>query len=106
MNAIELKLNAQQRGAFIIAEGKERFAEMAVGISGKNLVVYHTEVSEKLRGQGIASRLVAEMVDFARDRGLMVVPLCPYVHAYFERRPDQYADIWNKQWHRSKLVES
>lgn len=106
MNAIQLKLNAEQRGAFVIDEGKQRLAEMAVGISGKNLVVYHTEVNEKLRGQGVASQLLSEMVAYARKQNLKVVPLCPYVHAQFERHPDQYADIWNRNWHRSKLIES
>lgn len=103
MSPIELKLNAGQRGAFIIEEGNERLAEMVVGFSGNNLVVYHTEVHEKLRGQGIASKLLVEMVAYARKQNLKVVPLCPYVHGQFERHPDQYADIWNKDWHRSKL---
>ena len=106
MNTIQLKLNAAQRGAFVIEDGKERLAEMAVGISGKNLVVYHTEVSEKLRGKGIASQLLSEMATYARRENLKVVPLCPYVHAQFERHADQYADIWNKEWHRSKLLEN
>lgn len=104
MNAIELKLNADQRGAFVIEEGKERLAEMAIGILDNNLVVYHTEVNEKLRGKGVAATLLAEMVAYARKRNLKVVPLCPYVHGQFERHPEQFADIWNKGWHRSKMA--
>jgi len=100
MSDIQLKLNEQQRGAFFIDAGGERLAEMAVAVTGGNLVVYHTEVSEKLKGQGIGSRLLTEMVDYARKNNLKVVPLCPFVHAQFKRHAEDYADIWNKNWHQ------
>lgn len=100
MNTITLKLNDQGRGAFVIEEADERLAEMAVGISGNNLIVYHTEVSEKLKGQGIGTKLLDEMVNYARNNNLKVVPLCPFVHAQFKRHTEKYADIWNKSWHQ------
>jgi uncharacterized protein len=99
MNAIELKLNAQKKGSFVIDDNDTRLAEMAIGIIGENLVVYHTEVADKLKGQGVAPKLLTEMVDYARTNKLKVVPLCPYVHAQFKRHPDQYADVWNRNWH-------
>jgi predicted GNAT family acetyltransferase len=100
MNPIELKLNDQKRGAFVIEEGSEKIAEMAVAVIGGNLVVYHTEVSDKLKGQGVASKLLSEMVEYAQKNSLKVVPLCPYVLAQFKRHPDQYTDIWNQHWHQ------
>lgn len=95
---ITLKLDAHQKGAFVIEDGDERLAEMAIAISEGNLIVYHTEVTEKLKGQGIGSKLLAEMVSYARKNSLKVVPLCPYVHAQFKKRPDQYEHIWNRHW--------
>lgn len=100
MNAIELKLNEHHKGAFVIEEGNERLAEMAIAVSGENLIVYHTEVSEKLRGQGIAAKLLENMVEYARKNKLKVVALCPYVLAQFKRHPEQYNDIWNQNWHQ------
>ena len=99
MNAIELKLDANDRGAFVIDEGEKRLAEMAIGLSGENLIVYHTQVSDELKGQGVASRLLEAMVDYARSKSMKVVPLCPYVHAQFKRHPEKYSDIWNQKWH-------
>ena len=96
---IELKLNDNGRGAFVIEENKEQVAEMAIGISGPNLTVYHTEVSERLKGQGIASQLLTEMVGYARKNKLKVIPLCSYVHAQFKRHENEYQDVWNKDWH-------
>lgn len=98
MNAIELKLNEQHRGAFVIEDGDERLAEMVVAILGHRLVVYHTEVSEKLRGQGVAAKLLETMVAHARTNNLKVVALCPYVHAQFKRHPELYQDIWDQHW--------
>jgi predicted GNAT family acetyltransferase len=98
MNTIQLKLNDQKRGAFLIEEGDERLAEMVVAIMDHRLVVYHTEVSEKLRGEGIAAKLLEEMVKYARSNQLKVVPLCPYVLAQFKRHPDQYKDVWEQNW--------
>jgi uncharacterized protein len=44
--------------------------------------------------------LLSTMVDYAREHKLKVIALCPYVHAQFERHPDKYSDIWNKNWHK------
>jgi predicted GNAT family acetyltransferase len=99
MNDIQLKLDPNGKGAFVIDDNNERVAEMAIGIAGGNLTVYHTEVSEKLKGQGIATKLLETMVAYARANKLKVIALCPYVHAQFKRHPEQYADIWNQSWH-------
>ena len=102
MHTIQLQLNDQGRGSFFIREGDEQLAEMVISIHKGNLTVFHTEVSDKLRGQGIAGQLLKNMVQHAREHQLKVIALCPYVHAEFERHPDQYADIWNKDWHHTK----
>ena len=60
-------------------------------------VIVHTEVPPALEGKGIAGKLVATALDFARAAHLRVIPLCPYVHAQFRRHPDDYNDIWNKE---------
>jgi len=99
MEEIKLKLNDLGRGAFVIEEGNERLAEMDLGIAGNNLTVYHTEVSEKLKGKGVAAQLLSKMVEYAREHQLKVIPLCAYVQAQFKRHPEQYQDIWNRTWH-------
>lgn len=103
MNEIQLRLNDAGRGAFVIEEDGVRVAEMEISITADDLIVYHTEVAEKLKGQGVATKLLAAMVDHARKHNLRVVPLCPYVHAQFKRHPEQYTDVWNKEWHAAKL---
>ena len=100
MKEIELKLEPNGKGAFVLEDGDKRVAEMAIGITGNNLTVFHTEVSELLKGQGVAAKLLAVMVAYAREHKLKVIALCPYVSAQFKRHPEQYADIWNQHWHK------
>jgi predicted GNAT family acetyltransferase len=52
----------------------------------------HTEVDPETRLRGLGSALVAAALDDARERGLRVVPLCPFVDAYVRRHPE-YADL-------------
>src|SRR5688572_539670 len=100
MRELELRLEANGKGAFVIEAEGERVAEMAIGIADGHLTVYHTEVSEKLKGHGVASNLLSTMVEYARAHQLKVIALCPYVHAQFKRHPEQYGDIWNQNWHQ------
>ncbi len=58
-----------------------------------NAVMFtHTEVPEKLEGQGVGSTLVRGALDDVRAQGLQVVPLCPFVAAFI-RRHREYMDL-------------
>jgi uncharacterized protein len=48
----------------------------------------HTEVEESCAGRGYGSRLAAAALDAARQEGLDVVPLCPFIAHYIERHPE------------------
>ena len=100
MNDIRLRLNEAGRGAFFLEENGETLAEMEISVTNGKLTVYHTEVAEKLKGQGVAGKLLSTMASYAREKDLKVIPLCPYVLAQFNRHPDKYADLWKKDWHK------
>ena len=59
---------------------------------GKVVAFLHTEVEPSLERRGLGSKLVAGALDDARERGLRVVPLCPFVEAYVHRHPG-YAEL-------------
>ena len=52
------------------------------------ILLIHTEVPAALSGQGIASRLAHEALEYARAHNARVVPACPFVRAYIERHPE------------------
>ena len=51
--------------------------------------IYHTEVSEKLRGQGVASKLVARTVEEIHNRSGKVTATCTYAKAWLDRHPEK-----------------
>lgn len=42
----------------------------------------HTEVDDRFAGRGIGSKLVAAALADVRERGLHVLPFCPFVNHY------------------------
>ena len=94
MEGVQLRLDEKGAGAFYIVEDGEQVGEMVIGINKKVLTVYHTEVSKMAEGKGLAKKLLLSMVSYARQNGLKVIALCPFVHLQFRRHPDEYNDIW------------
>lgn len=43
---------------------------------------------DALSGRGIAGQLAQAALTTARDQGLTVVPLCPYIAGYIKRHPE------------------
>jgi len=82
------------RGAFFIAREGQRLAELTFSATpdGKLVILDHTDVSESLRGQGVARRLVEAAVLWARRTEVKLLPLCPFAKAVFDREP-QFADV-------------
>ena len=97
MEEVKLNLDEKSHGHFFINENDEQIAEMQIGISGSDLTVYHTEVSPKAEGRGLAKKLLSTMVDYARKNTLKVIALCPYVFAQFKRHPGEYEDVWKNK---------
>mgnify|MGYP001180855428 FL=1 len=57
-----------------------------------NLIVDHTYVSEELRGQGMAGKLVEKMVAYAKEEGKKIIPECSYAKNKIEKTPE-YRDV-------------
>lgn len=78
-----------RKGAFFIEEDGEWVAEMSYVRNGPDtMVIDHTEVDEKLAGQGIGKKLVATAVEFARANSLKIKPLCPYTRKVIDATPE------------------
>jgi uncharacterized protein len=72
--------------------GSEVAGFIAYRLEPGRITLIHTEVELAFEGKGIGSRLIAGALDDIRRRGLVVVPVCRFVHGYLERHPD-YADL-------------
>ena len=48
----------------------------------------HTEVPEAHEGQGIGTALIEHALASARERGLKVIPICPFFAAYMKKHSE------------------
>jgi predicted GNAT family acetyltransferase len=53
------------------------------------IVFTHTEVPKAHEGQGIGTALVRFALAFARERGLQVIPICPFFAAYIKKHIEE-----------------
>ncbi len=56
------------------------------------MAIVHTEVPPAVAGRGIAGELVRTALEFARQEGWKVRPVCSYAVAWMERHPE-YASL-------------
>jgi uncharacterized protein len=83
------------------APGRQRF-EVTVDDELAGFLVYrskkgllaliHTEVEDRFEGRGLGGRLARFALDQARERGVAVLPFCPFVNAWIKRHPE-YVDL-------------
>jgi predicted GNAT family acetyltransferase len=57
-------------------------------LAGGVMTLDRTETPQQARGRGIASQLVAGVLDAARTRGLKIVPRCAFVRADLAKHPE------------------
>ncbi|MDG4945824.1 N-acetyltransferase [Weeksellaceae bacterium KMM 9713] len=85
MNKIELEDNGK-KGRFVIYEDGVEAGEMTFTWAGEDkFIIDHTGVDEKFGGKGYAKQLVMAGVEFAREKGVKVIPLCPYAKKRFDQ---------------------
>jgi predicted GNAT family acetyltransferase len=65
---------------------------LAYRLEPGTVVLVHTDVDPAYEGRGLGGRLVRGALDDLRARGLLLVPLCPFVASYLRRHPE-YADL-------------
>ncbi|SEQ94109.1 GNAT family N-acetyltransferase [Piscibacillus halophilus] len=84
----------QDEKGFYVGDPNDKDAEITFIDKGNNTIeIDHTEVSEKLRGEGVAGKLVKAVVDHARENNLQITASCPYAQKKLGRT-DEYRDVY------------
>lgn len=77
------------KGHFYIAlDGKEIAAMHYVYSGPHQFIIDHTEVAEAFEGRGLGKQLLNATVKFARNKGMKIIPLCPYAKSVFDKSPE------------------
>ena len=86
------KDNGNNHGALEYEQNGERVAEITWVLKDGVMNMDHTYVSDVLRGQGVAKKLLDAAADYARENELKMNAICSYVVSSFEKS-DAYDDV-------------
>ncbi len=87
---MEVQDNPEKHQFELIVDGHTALA--AYRLKPGVITFIHTEVPKELGGRGIGGQLAKGALDQVRERGLKVVPICPFIKAYIEKHPE-YQDL-------------
>jgi predicted GNAT family acetyltransferase len=60
------------------------------------IVMTHVGVYPEHRGQGVAGKLTEVALEYAKEKSLRVIPMCPYIATYI-RRNRQYLELTSQE---------
>lgn len=80
-----------------LADGSLAMAEYALR-PGK-IMFTHTEVPPAHEGKGLGTLLIKAGLASARERGLEVVPICPFFAAYMKKHAEEQ-DLLGPTWRK------
>lgn len=82
-----------KRGKFFIEEDGEKVGEIIYTKGDNNtIIIEHTGVDENLRGKHIGYELVQKTVQYAREHGLKISPVCQFAKAVFDKQ-SEFRDV-------------
>ena len=73
-------------------DGEKRVGIAEIEDADGRWIITHTKVDPAYGGQGIARRLIEEIIAEARSRGKKIAPLCSYAEKMMHRSAT-YADV-------------
>ena len=89
---VQLKINDKNGAFFIEVDGKQQALMTFVFAGEDKIIIDHTEVNEGNNGKGFGKAMVAKVVEFAREKGIKIIPLCPFAKSVFDKSPE-FRDI-------------
>ena len=90
LEALEVTYNPTERRFEVWIDGY--LSKLDYIQDGKNFVITHVGVYPELRGQGIAGRITQVSLEYAKEHGLRVIPMCSYAAGYIRKHPE-YAEL-------------
>ena len=85
---VQLKLNDKNGVFYIDVNGKHEAMMTFVFAGNDKIIIDHTEVNPGNEGKSYGKKMVNKAVEFARERGIKIIPLCPFAKSVFDKTPD------------------
>ena len=89
---VSVERREKERRYVLLLEGEQAGELVFRDRGGGVLAFLHTEVDPTRQRRGLGSTLVRGALDDAREQGLKIVAICPFVEAFVHDHPE-YADL-------------
>jgi predicted GNAT family acetyltransferase len=85
---IGLELNDTKGYFYVSIDGKQEGKMTFVFVGKDKIIIDHTEVNPGNNGKGFGKKMVAKAVEFAREKNIKIIPLCPFAKNVFNKTPE------------------
>lgn len=84
---IEIKqIDQGTKGYFVASDAEHEAGRITYTFAGETkMILDHTEVDDRYRGQNIGKRILMEVVNYARENKIKIIPLCPFAKSIFNK---------------------
>ena len=87
----------EERKRFEIDLGDGSFAFAQYNLIPGKIMFTQTEVPEEHGGKGLGTALIRAGLAAARERGLKVIPICPFFAAYMQKH-EEVQELLDEAW--------
>ena len=85
---VQLRIYDNKGAFYIEIEGIQEAMMTFVYAGEDKIIIDHTEVNPGNEGKGFGKKMVLKAVEFAREKGIKIVPLCPFAKSVFDKTPE------------------
>ena len=83
---LSVSMNEQTHRFEVTLDGEVAFTEYVLRDGA--IILPHTVVPPAFEGKGVGSLLAKTALGYAREHGLKVKPLCPFIAGYIQKHPE------------------
>ena len=85
---VQLRIYDNKGAFYIEIEGIQEAMMTFVYAGEDKIIIDHTEVNPGNEGKGFGKKMVIKAVEFAREKGIKILPLCPFAKSVFDKTPE------------------
>ena len=85
---VQLRIYDNKGAFYIEIEGIQEAMMTFVYAGEDKIIIDHTEVNPGNEGKGFGKKMVSISVEFAREKGFKILPLCPFAKSVFYKTPE------------------
>ena len=79
----------REESRYEVFSGDRRAGYSRYRLERDTMAILHTDIDDRFQGQGLGSELASHVLEDARERGLGVLPYCPFIQEYIAAHPRQ-----------------